>query len=142
MEQHVEVLATNLQGHHQANVFIDPTTGESLEYRHLIKGPTKSMWKNSFVNEIGRLAQGVQTKIPYGTNTIFLVTKDKVPTGRTETYGEIVAEILRLNSETHRTRFTVGGNVINLHGDVKTPTADLITATLIFKSVQTQPTSF
>ena len=30
MAQHVAVLATNLQGHHQANVGIDPTTGASL----------------------------------------------------------------------------------------------------------------
>ena len=28
--QHVAVLATNLQGHHQANIVIDPTTGASL----------------------------------------------------------------------------------------------------------------
>ena len=27
MAQHVAVLATNMQGHHQANVVIDPTTG-------------------------------------------------------------------------------------------------------------------
>ena len=44
MAQHVAVLATNIQGHHQANVVIDPTTGTSLEYRHIIKGPTKSIW--------------------------------------------------------------------------------------------------
>ena len=46
MGKHVSVLATNLQRHHQANIFIDPTTGASLEYRHLIKGPTKSIWNN------------------------------------------------------------------------------------------------
>ena len=42
--QHISVLATNLQGRHQANVFSDPKTGASLEYRHLIKGPTKDIW--------------------------------------------------------------------------------------------------
>ena len=30
MAQHVAILARNLQGHHQANVGIDPTTGASL----------------------------------------------------------------------------------------------------------------
>ena len=45
MAQHDEILARNLQGHHQANVVIDPTTGASLEYRHLIKGPTKDIWE-------------------------------------------------------------------------------------------------
>ena len=91
MAQHVAVLATNLRGHNQANFIIDPTTGASLECRHLIKGPTKSIWGNSFANEIGRLAQGVGTRMTYGTNTIFLIPKDKVPAGITVTYGRIVA---------------------------------------------------
>ena len=59
MAQHVAILARNIQAHHQANVVIDPTTGALLEYRHLVKGPTKSSWENSFANEIGRLAKGV-----------------------------------------------------------------------------------
>ena len=135
MAQHVAVLATNIQGHHQANFFIDPTTGASLEYGHLIKGPTKSIWENSFANEIGRLAQGVGTRMPSGTNTIFFIPKDKVPAGRTVTYGIIVDEIRPQHSETHCTRLTVGGNLINFPGDVTTPTEDLITAKLIFNSV-------
>ena len=44
MVQHISVLATNLQVHHEANVVIDPTTGASLGDRHLIKGPTKAIW--------------------------------------------------------------------------------------------------
>ena len=52
MAQHVLVLATNMQEHHQANVVIDPTTGASLEYRHIIKGPTKAIWGTSFANYI------------------------------------------------------------------------------------------
>ena len=71
----------------------------------------------------------------YGTNTIFFVPKDKVPAVRTVTYGIIVAEIRPQKAETHRTRLTVGGNLINFPGDVTTPTADLITAKLIFNSV-------
>ena len=93
MAQHVAVLAKNLQGHHQANVSIDPTTGASLEYRHLIKGPAKAIWKNSFANEICQLAQGVGKRIPNGTNAIIFIPKDKVPAGITVTYGRIVAEI-------------------------------------------------
>ena len=52
MAQHVAILATNLQGYHQENVVIDPTTGASLEYRNLVKGPNKAIWENSFANEI------------------------------------------------------------------------------------------
>ena len=50
MAQHVAILATNLQGHHQSNVVIDLTTGASVEYRHIVKGPTKSIWGNPFAN--------------------------------------------------------------------------------------------
>ena len=45
MAQHVAILATNLQGRHQENVVIDSTTGDLLEYMHLVKGPTKSIWE-------------------------------------------------------------------------------------------------
>ena len=44
MAQHVALLETNMQGHHQETVVIDPTTGASLEYRNLIKGPNKAVW--------------------------------------------------------------------------------------------------
>ena len=135
MAQHIAVLATHLQGHHQSNVVIDPKTGASIEYRNLIKGPTKSIWENSFANEIGRLSQGVETRMPSGTNTIFFIPKNKVPAGRTVTYGITVDEIIPQKAETHRTRLTVGGNLINFPGDVTIPTADLITTKLILNSV-------
>ena len=51
--QHVAVLAKNMQGYHQANVAIDPTTGASIEYSNIIKGPTKAIHENSFTNKIG-----------------------------------------------------------------------------------------
>ena len=46
-----------------------------------------------------------------------------------------MAEIIPQKAETHRTRLTVGGNLIHFPVDVSTPTTDLITAKLIFKSV-------
>ena len=73
MAQHVAILATNLQGHHQANFVIDPTTGTSLEHRNLVKGPTKAIWENSFENEIGQLAQGFVTRMTSSTNTILFI---------------------------------------------------------------------
>ena len=70
-----------------------------------------------------------------GTNTIFFIPKEKVPEGITVTYGKIVAEIILQKAETHHTQLTLGGNLINFPGDVTTPTADLTTSKLIFKSV-------
>ena len=48
MAQHVAVLEINIQGHDQENVVIGPKTGVSLEYRHLFKGPTKTIWEIHF----------------------------------------------------------------------------------------------
>ena len=46
-----------------------------------------------------------------------------------------MAKIRPQKAETHRTRLTVGGNLIIFPGDVTTPAEDLITANLIFNSV-------
>ena len=113
MAQHIAVLLTNLQVHHQENVVIDPTTGSSLEYRHLTKGSTKTISENPFENDILRLAQGVGTRMPYGTNAIFFIPKGKVPEGRTVTYRIVLDEIIPQKDETHCTRLTLGGNLIN-----------------------------
>ena len=86
---HVAVLETNLQGQHQQNIVIEPTTGAPLEYRHLIKGPTKPIWENLFANEIGRLSKRFVTMMPSVTNTIFFIPKGKFPVGKTVTYGEL-----------------------------------------------------
>ena len=53
--------------------------------------------------------------MPSGTNNIFFIPKDKVPAGRTVTYGRILVEIRPQKVETHSTRLTVGGNLIHLH---------------------------
>ena len=45
MSQHVAIQERNLQGHRQANVVIDLTTGASLEYMHRVKVPTKAIWE-------------------------------------------------------------------------------------------------
>ena len=73
--------------------------------------------------------------MPSGKNTIFFIPKEKVTAGRTVTYGRVVAEIRPQKAETHCTRPTVGGNLINLPGDVTTPISDLITDKLIFNSL-------
>ena len=56
MAQHVAILSRNFQGHHQENVVIDPTTGASLEYMHIVKGPTKAIRPISFADEFSQMA--------------------------------------------------------------------------------------
>jgi hypothetical protein len=113
---------------HIANSVTDPITGEVQEFRHLMQGPNRPTWMTSFANELGRLAQGIGTRMPTGTNTCFFIPKKQVPTNRTVTYGRIIASIRPQKTETHRTRLTVGGDRLNYPGDTSTPTAKLTTA--------------
>ena len=54
-----------------AGAVLDSTTGEMMEYRHLIKHPQhKERWGRSFGDEIGQLAQGRKGGVE-GTDTIF-----------------------------------------------------------------------
>lgn len=123
-----------IHGHHFANSVINPETGQLQEYKHLIQGPDKELWTTSFANELGRLAQGVGSRMPTGTKTVFFINKLQVPKGRKATYGRIIVGICPEKKETHRTRLTVGGNLINYPGDVSTPTADLTTTKVLLNS--------
>ena len=55
---------------HEANPVIDPNTGASLEFCHLIQRKSKDLWRTSFVNELGRLLNGKGTRMKIGINTI------------------------------------------------------------------------
>ena len=119
---------------------IDPVTGNSLEYRDLIKNEkTRTTWNTSFANELGRLANGLKNRIK-GTNIIKFIPKAKnLPSGKTVTYGRIVVDYRPQKSEQNRTRLTVGGNRIQYNGIVRTPTADLVTVKLLFNSILSTP---
>ena len=90
---------------------------------------------NSFSNEIVRLVEGVGTKMPSVTNTKLFIPKGKVTAGSTVTYGRIMAEIQPQKYVTHRALLTVGGNIINLPGEVTKSTKYITTSNLIFNSV-------
>jgi hypothetical protein len=132
------LLPTNLS-QRVANSVLNPITGQSLEYRQLSQDPTKDKWIHGFANEIGRLAQGVGTRMPTGTDTIHFIQREQVPSDRKVTYGRIVATIRPQKAETHRVRLTVGGNLIDYPGNVSTPTADMTTAKILFNSVISIP---
>jgi hypothetical protein len=58
---------------HQANTAVDPIAGQVQEYRHLLQGPDAPTWTKSFANKLGRLSQGVGTRMHSGTNTIWFI---------------------------------------------------------------------
>eukprot|EP00804_Cyclotella_cryptica_P023067 CCRYP_000318-RA/>CCRYP_000318-RA protein AED:0.45 eAED:0.45 QI:0/0/0/1/0/0/2/0/133 len=70
---------------------IDNETGDSLEYRHLIKHPKyREIWSRSYANELGRLTNGIHD-MP-GTNTMQYIRKSDIPNDRLKSvaYSKIV----------------------------------------------------
>jgi hypothetical protein len=121
------------------NTVFDHETGNSLEYRHLVKRENyKETWTHSFANELGHLAQGVANH-ENGTNTMFFICNDQVPKGQTAAYGRIVCELRPQKAEVKRTRLTIGGNLIDYPGKVSPKTVGLTTAKLVFNSIVSTP---
>ena len=120
-----------------AGAVLDATTGELLEYRHLIRRPQyQRVWGGAFGKEIGRLAQGLPGVVE-GTDTIDFISKGEVPPDRLRdtTYARIVANYRLEKEDPNRIRITMGGDKINYPGDCGTPTADLLTVKLLFNSI-------
>ncbi len=93
----------------------------------------------SFSDELGCLSQGIDTRIPSGTDTCFFIPKNQVSPDRKVTYGRILASIRPQKKETNRTRLTVGGNRLDYPGATSTPTAKLTTAKCVLNSTISTP---
>ena len=125
-----------------ANPVLDPLTGRSLEYRHLIthnNPETRRIWANAFCNELGRLVQGYKQQVT-GTDCIDFIEFHQIPKNKRATYARIVSEIRpQKKSEPHRVQITVGGNLIHYPYDKSQPTADLPTIKLHINSTISTP---
>ena len=95
---------------------LDPTTGKTQVYTHLIRGPDKGTWTTAFSNDIGSLSQGVGN-CAKGKNIIFFIHQEEVPAGKRVTYGQIFVSIRPNKAETHQVLIIVG--VDNLSYDNK-----------------------
>ena len=125
------LIATENRHKNHVNTVIDTDTGQSLEYSHLMRGPNKDIWKKILANGLGRIAQGVDTRIPTGTNKVFFIPCSSIPAGHTVTYSQLVARIRPHKSETHCVRITVGRNRLDFPGDTTTNCASLTTTKCI-----------
>ena len=67
------LLVAKARRHFYAHFVINDFTGQSLEYRHLSRGPNADVCSHSLANDLGRLAQGVGTRMPNGTNNVFFI---------------------------------------------------------------------
>lgn len=117
----------------EAHAVLCKTTGELLEYQHLLKTEAHEIWSKSFSNKICCLAQG-NSRIK-GINTIFFIHVHEILTGRKPTYGKNFVNKQPEKAEVHQTQLIVGGNLINYPGDKSTATADLTTAKILFNSI-------
>ena len=93
------------------------------------------MWVKAFSNNLGCLAQGVGTRMPKGSNTIFFIHPSEIPTNKKVTYGRMVVYIITLKSESYRVRLTVGGDKLEFYGDASLVSASLSTVKILLKSV-------
>ena len=58
-----------------------------------------------------------------------------IPKYRTVTYAQIVVDYRSQKADPYRVRLTVGGNLLNVPGDLSTRTAEMTTSKLLFNSV-------
>jgi hypothetical protein len=115
-----------------ANAVVDPSTGTAMEYPQLKLDEDSKLWLAAPSREMDCLAQGKQPDMPTGSKMMHFLDHRNLPAGRKATYLRIVAAIKLHKVETHRIRFTVGGNRIDYY--LSTPTADLETIKLLLNS--------
>ena len=119
------LIANEYRRTNHSNTVINTDNDQSLEYPHLIRGPDKDIWTTSLANELGWLAQGVGTRMPTGTNTVFFIPCSAIPSGRTVIYSQLVASIRSHQTETHRVCVTIGRNRLDFPGDTTTNSTSL-----------------
>ena len=123
---------------HYANAVINEDTGVPEEFPALARGPNSHIWKRAYANDLDRLAQGKLGRVK-GTNTVFFITKDKVPAGRKVTYGRKQCTLRPTKEEVHRVRLTIGGDRLDYPGDASSQCASIITTKILLNSVISTP---
>jgi hypothetical protein len=102
---------------HTLNKAVHPDSGKLVEYPALLRSSDGEKWEESTCEEIGRLAQGYPPTVPNGTNTMFFIRFDQMPSGRKATYLRLVVADRATKENPRRVRFTLGGDKINYPGD-------------------------
>jgi hypothetical protein len=115
-----------------------PQTGAKQSYDRL-KLSNPSRWTAGMANEFGRLASGVGTRMPTGTNTIFFIDKGEVPPGRTVTYANAICDHRPTKDDPWRVRLTVGGDKLDYPGDPGAPAASLLDSKFVINSTISTP---
>ena len=113
-------------------------TGEMQNYHKLLKqDSTREIWALAMCKELGGLSQ-VYTGIVEGKNIFFFMSNDKIRDilpNKTVTYAHIVVDYRSQKADPNPVRLTVGGNLLNVPGNLSTTTAYLTTSNILFNSV-------
>ena len=136
MTKHSQSMTHHIYLTHMANVIIDEETGKVSKYQQLSSHTKyKKIWKRSFANKLGRLAQWVVGNLG-STDTMFFISKDQFPKDQIKDviYGRIIADFWPQKQEPHNMLLTVRGYLISNAGDGRTPTADITTSKIIINS--------
>ena len=111
-----------------ATPMVHPTTGVTISSnKQLMHNPdTAEIWQTAFRKDFGGMAQGDKITGQKGTNSIFVMTHDKIKLiPRTQ---RVVVDFRPQKANPHRIRITAGGNLINYPGELSTRTANLTTS--------------
>ena len=101
--------------------------------------PDKAVWIKSLANDLGRLARGVGSCMPTGTNTLYFFHLSQIPPDCKVTYAKLVATLQPQKEEEHRVRVTVGRYKLDYPGITANDTASISTLKLILNSVISTP---
>jgi hypothetical protein len=117
-----------------------PTTGKVETIDSLLRGPDALKWYQSLTNEWGRCTQGVTKSRPVdahigGNNTMYFIRPHQVPADRKVTYATFVCTMRPGKAEPWRIRMTVGGNLLDVAFDVRSPAVSLLDMKLHLNSV-------
>ncbi len=119
---------------------VHPTTGETISsYKFLMHDPaTAEIWQTAFGKDFGGMAQGDEKTGQKGTNSIFVMTHDKIKNilrTQTITYACIVVDFCPQKDNPYHIRITAGGNLTTYPEELSTRTTDLTTSKLMWKSI-------
>ena len=91
---------------HRTNAVLNIDIGLMEEYRQLCKGKDKIIWQRSFSNELGHLAQGMQTII--GIDCITFILYSQIPKDKKVAYTCIVCSMYPQKKEINQPHMTIG----------------------------------
>ena len=104
------------------NAVFDTAIENMLEHCQLIKNSDKEIWNKALANDLGRLAQGVGSRMKTGTNAIKFIHPKYIPQGKKNTYCKLVAPISQLKAARNRVRIAIGGDRLECEGNTSSIT--------------------